>query len=228
MAFKVAKVVGLVLTVMCWLWASENQFSYAAKVAMIWCSPLLAYPITLAARRTLDARPMQVEWINLLTHYAMMTCLGVGIFGAIALVEKRPGVTIPIPPELGFGLLILSCAGAAITVLNLALRGKGAPFAAKLSSRLATDWMYGWTRNPMVLATLALIFSIGLWHRSLWFVVWMAISVSPALIFFVRRYEERELEIRFGDAYRNYRARTPFLWPRRPLSTPRTRDKEQG
>jgi protein-S-isoprenylcysteine O-methyltransferase Ste14 len=29
-------------------------------------------------------------------------------------------------------------------------------------------------------------------------------------------YEERELEIRFGQSYREYKARTSFLWPRKP------------
>jgi protein-S-isoprenylcysteine O-methyltransferase Ste14 len=40
------------------------------------------------------------------------------------------------------------------------------------------------------------------------------VSVFPGWIFFVKRYEERELEIRFGEFYVDYRARTPFLWPR--------------
>lgn len=69
----------------------------------------------------------------------------------------------------------------------------------------------GWTRNPMLLATLALLLSVGLWYRSVWFLLLVAISVSPGWIFSVRMYEERELEIRFGRAYRGYRARTPFL-----------------
>ena len=29
----------------------------------------------------------------------------------------------------------------------------------------------------------------------------------------VKIYEERELELRFGEAYRDYRAKTPFLVP---------------
>jgi protein-S-isoprenylcysteine O-methyltransferase Ste14 len=33
---------------------------------------------------------------------------------------------------------------------------------------------------------------------------------------FLKVYEERELEIRFGEAYREYREKTPMLWPRRP------------
>jgi len=76
--------------------------------------------------------------------------------------------------------------------------------------------MYGWTRNPMLLCTLLCLLSWGLWYRSLWFVVWAGVSVSPGWIFLVKLYEERELEIRFGEGYGRYRAQTPFLWPRRP------------
>jgi protein-S-isoprenylcysteine O-methyltransferase Ste14 len=105
---------------------------------------------------------------------------------------------------------------AFLTVLNLAVRGLGAPFAVKLSSRLATDWTYGWTRNPMLLCSLAWLFSLALWYRSIWLIVWFAVSVAPGWIFFVKRYEERELQIRFGASYEEYKARTPLLWPRRP------------
>jgi protein-S-isoprenylcysteine O-methyltransferase Ste14 len=66
-----------------------------------------------------------------------------------------------------------------------------------------------------------LLLSVGLWYRSVWFLLWVAAIVSPGLIFFVRKYEERELEVRFGSAYRDYRLRTPFLWPRNP--SPATR-----
>ena len=36
-----------------------------------------------------------------------------------------------------------------LTVVNLALKGLGAPFFIQLSRRLSTDWMYAWSRNPM-------------------------------------------------------------------------------
>jgi hypothetical protein len=42
------------------------------------------------------------------------------------------------------------------------------------------------------------ILSVGLQYRSTWFVLWVILIVSPGWIFFVRIYEERELQIRFG------------------------------
>ena len=69
----------------------------------------------------------------------------------------------------------------------------------------------------MVLCTLAWFISLALWHGSAWGVLWISVCVAPVLLYFVRTYEERELEIRFGSSYAQYRARTPFLWPRRPV-----------
>lgn len=214
----IAKIAGLLVTVACWMWASNAQLSDAWAMVVVWCAPLFAYPITLAGRRALDAQPTvrRAEWTNILVHYAIGTSLGVGIFSAFRLVAKRPGIPIPVPPQVSLALAIVTGAAAFLTVLNLAIRGLGAPFAVRLSSRLATDWMYAWTRNPMVLCSLAWLFSLGLMCRSLWILVWMAVSLSPGLIFFVAWYEKRELQIRFGAGYEEYRQRTPFLWPRRP------------
>ena len=68
----------------------------------------------------------------------------------------------------------------------------------------------------MLLCTLALLLSVGLRYRSIWFVVWVMLIVSPGWIFFVKVYEERELGLRFGDSYLKYKARTPMLLPRWP------------
>jgi protein-S-isoprenylcysteine O-methyltransferase Ste14 len=65
----------------------------------------------------------------------------------------------------------------------------------------------------MVLAVLAWLLSFGLWIRSALFLAWVLALVTPAWLVFLRVYEERELEIRFGEPYLDYRARTPMLFP---------------
>ena len=213
-----AQVAGLAVTVACWVWAANGQRSEAWNVALIWCAPLLTFPITLLGRKALDARlgVRRAEWVNVAVHYAMMIALGVGIFPGFRLLMKQPVVATPVLAQLVAAVVVLTGIATFLTVLNLAWRGLGAPFAVKLSSRLATDWMYGWTRNPMLLCTLAWFLSLAQWHQSAWGVLWIAVSVAPGWIFFVRLYEERELEIRFCASYAEYRARTPFLWPRKP------------
>jgi protein-S-isoprenylcysteine O-methyltransferase Ste14 len=41
-------------------------------------------------------------------------------------------------------------------------------------------------------------------------ILWLAVSIAPGWIFFVKRYEQRELELRFGTSYIEYRSRAPF------------------
>jgi len=215
MLLTAVKLAGLVLTAACCWLASRTT-----NLALIWGAPILTIPVAALGRHALDAAASKkrAEWADVIVHYAMMMALGAGIFPAVKLVRDAPGLAILFPRALGFALFVITGAITALTVLNLAIRGLGAPFAAKLSSRLATDWMYAWTRNPMLLATLLWFFSMGLWRQSVWFVVWMAVSVAPGWIAFIKIYEERELELRFGPGYLEYKARTPFLWPRRPMT----------
>ena len=64
---------------------------------------------------------------------------------------------IPVARQVVWGLVMVTGAGTVLTVANLAIRGLGAPFAVKLSSRPATDCLYAWTRYPMVLCNLRLV-----------------------------------------------------------------------
>jgi protein-S-isoprenylcysteine O-methyltransferase Ste14 len=38
--------------------------------------------------------------------------------------------------------------------------------------------------------------------------------ITPVHMFNLKYFEERELELRFGQPYRTYRSHTPFLFPR--------------
>lgn len=48
-----------------------------------------------------------------------------------------------------------------------------------------------------------------------WFILVFALIALVAIRFVVVPLEERELEAKFGDAYRSYRQRTGVLLPRR-------------
>jgi protein-S-isoprenylcysteine O-methyltransferase Ste14 len=133
----------------------------------------------------------------------------------------HPGRLLPNPEKLGLVLMWVLGPVVALTVINLAVRGLGAPFAAPISRRLATEWLYRYTRNPMVLSLLLFFVAMGLWLRSAWFIAWVVALAAPAWVFYLKVFEERELELRFGHSYLEYRNRTPMLWPGRPRKTQR-------
>ena len=202
-----------------WWWMLQPVFSGPLNLAVIVGATLLVIPAAWLGRKTLDAAPtvQRAAWVTTWVHYAVGGLLGAAIIRAVLTHADWALWSLPVPKALGLTLAILTGAATLFSVLNLALKGLGAPFAIALSQKLAVDWMYAWTRNPMVLAGLAFLVSLGLWYQSLLFVLWVLLLFAPALLFFVKVYEERELEVRCGSSYLAYRARTPMLFPRRPL-----------
>jgi protein-S-isoprenylcysteine O-methyltransferase Ste14 len=198
--------------------AVDTPLSDVMNLSIILGGVLLVYPVVWLGRKTLDRHPTKsgVVWITTFVQFAVANLLGLGAIRAAITHRNWSDWALPVPTEIGFVLLILTAAATMLTVVNLALKGLGAPFFIVLSRRLAADWMYAWTRNPMVLALLAFLLSLGIWFQSVLFVLWVLILFAPALLFFVKVYEERELELRFGASYLEYKSRTPMLFPRRP------------
>jgi len=208
----------LVFTLFIWLWAPNQPLSNIMNLSIIVGGILLVFPIVWLGRMILDRQPTtsRAAWITTFVHFALVILFGVAIIRAVTTHQDWSGWTLPIPVEIGLLLVIITGVAALLTVINLALKGLGAPFYIAFSRKLAVDWFYAWTRNPMVLATLAFLLSLGIWFQSALFVLWVLILFAPALLVFVKVYEERELEIRFGASYLEYKSRTPMLFPRRP------------
>ncbi len=210
----------VLLVLIWWIWmlALEASLTATLNLLILVGAVLVVFPVVWLGRRMLDQHPTpsRMPWITTFVHYSLGMLFGIAIIRAIVTHQAWSGWALPIPTPIGYGLVIITSVAAMLSVINLALKGLGAPFAIALSQRLAVDWMYAWTRNPMVLASLALLVALGIWYQSVLFIVWAMLLVSPALLFFVKVYEERDLELRFGAPYLEYKARTPMLFPRRP------------
>jgi protein-S-isoprenylcysteine O-methyltransferase Ste14 len=192
--------------------------SSAVNLSVIVGGVLLTYPLVWLGRVMLDKQPTmsRAVWATTFVHSGLGFTFGIPIIRVLTTYQDWPGWPLPVPTEIGLALVIVTGVAASLTVLNLALRGFGAPFFIALSRKLAVDWLYAWTRNPMVLAALAFLVSLGIYFQSALFVLWALFLFAPALLFFVKVFEERELELRFGASYLEYKSRTPMLFPRRP------------
>jgi protein-S-isoprenylcysteine O-methyltransferase Ste14 len=201
-----------------WWWALHTPLSNAVNLSVIAGGVLLVFPLVWLGRKILDRHltTSGVAWITTFVHVAVGNLLAVAVIRAVTTHQDWSDWVLPVPAKIGLLLAIIAGIACLLTVVNLALKGFGAPFFIALSRKLAADWLYAWTRNPMVLACLALLVSLGIWFQSLLFVLWGLILFAPALLFFVKVYEERELEFRFGASYLEYKSRTPMLLPRRP------------
>ena len=92
--------------------------------------------------------------------------------------------------------------------------GGGGPGLEIPPERIVDTGLYHYTRNPMYLGHLVFMLGLALTFRS-WLA--LAILVVNAIWFDQRvRSDEARLEARFGDAYRDYKARVkrwiPFVW----------------
>jgi protein-S-isoprenylcysteine O-methyltransferase Ste14 len=208
----------LVLTWLLWVWIVDQPLSNIQNLSLIVGGVLLVFPVVWVGRKTLDKQPAmgRAVWVTTLVHFALGILLGFSLIRAVATHQDWSGWTLNVPSDVGPALVMITGAACLLTVINLALKGTGAPFFIVLTRKLVAGWLYSWTRNPMVLAGLAFLLSLGIWFQSTLFVLWTLFLFTPALLFFVKVYEERELEIRFGASYREYKSRTPMLFPRRP------------
>ena len=214
----VFRVALLVFIWIIWWWALNAPLSNVMNLSIIVGGVLLTFPLVWFGRKILDRHQTigHAVWTTTFVHFGLGFTFGIPIVRVVTTHQDWFGWVLPIPSVIGLALVIITGAAFLLVVVNLALKGFGAPFFIALSRKLAVDWLYAWTRNPMVLAGLAFFLSLGIWFQSALFVLWALIVFAPALLFFVKVYEERELEIRFGLSYLEYKSKTPMLLPRRP------------
>ncbi len=210
----------LVLLFFVFSWAIYQPLSYIMNLSIIVGSVLLVFPLVWLGRKMLDRQPTpsRASLITIFVHYALGILLGISLVRALVTYQNWTNWKLPIPVGIGLVLVIATGAATLLAVINLALKGLGAPFAIALSRKLAVNWLYARTRNPMALAGLAFLVALGIWFPSILFVLWVLILFVPAYLAFVKLYEERELEIRFGASYIEYKSKTPMLFPRKPRS----------
>jgi protein-S-isoprenylcysteine O-methyltransferase Ste14 len=200
------------------------RWSLSAADEGTWTWPALtgcaaaAAPLAFLGRRLLEKWPEgeAARYIALGMHYLVMLLLGMPVLGALRSQTRGADWPIAVNPWVANAMLVVSGTAVVLSMIDLAHGSAGDAEGVVSSRRLAVNRMYAWTRNPMVLSFIALLVSLGVWVRSGLFVAWSLCVVAPAWLTVVKVFEEYELGLRFGEEYERYRARTPFLAPRRP------------
>lgn len=118
--------------------------------------------------------------------------------------------------SVGGGVLLLAGAGLAWAGARTLLRRGTHIIPTRPALTLATDGIYGWTRNPMYVGGAPLMLGLAI----LFALDWIPLLMVPAWVFLhfgIVRREEAYLEDKFGAAFRTYKARVPRYvgWPRR-------------
>ena len=218
---------GLGIALLTWRWASAHMHDRSTCLLTMFLPLTLAPVVAFAGRRFLRGKRTlaEVKLATTLVHYGVAIPMGVAIIAAMKTAQQWRYWPFSFPQVPATILLAVTGAAVTWTVLNLAWRGLGAPFGIVLSHRLATDWAYRYSRNPMAVSLAAFFAALGLWLESGLFLVWLVLALVPAEISFLSLYEERELELRFGPQYLSYKARTPMFLGLRKTPQPK-RDVE--
>jgi protein-S-isoprenylcysteine O-methyltransferase Ste14 len=91
--------------------------------------------------------------------------------------------------------------------------GRGTPVPLMATQQLIVQKPYSYCRNPMALGTIAAYLGIALLIGSISAAA-VVLTLGAFLLVYIRFFEEKEMELRFGRAYLEYRKRTPFIIPR--------------
>jgi protein-S-isoprenylcysteine O-methyltransferase Ste14 len=106
---------------------------------------------------------------------------------------------------IGGSLILIGLALATAGIRNFSRAGTPVP-SIKPTRALVTTGMHGWTRNPIYLGMFLVYGGIGVAARSPWTLI-LTLPLAITIRYGVVAREEAYLERRFGDAYRDYKAR---------------------
>ncbi|HDH96818.1 MAG TPA: isoprenylcysteine carboxylmethyltransferase family protein [Proteobacteria bacterium] len=161
-----------------------------------------------------------------LAHRAAASVIGLVLFmflipwGLIALagaLERSLGVArfVVQPLNMVFGALavLAGLAFAGWTVAVQLTTGRGTPVPAVPPKRLIVSGPYRYCRNPMVMGYILYCFGLSIWLGSAVLFAF-ACGLWGIGAAYIKLIEEKELEARFGDAYREYRDSMPMFIPR--------------
>jgi protein-S-isoprenylcysteine O-methyltransferase Ste14 len=123
------------------------------------------------------------------------------------------GPRLPATDPVGGGVF-LAASLLGLGTANVFVRdGAGTPLPLDTARRLVIAGPYRHVRNPMAMFGFAQAIGVGMWLRSPGVLVYTAVGMAiwQGL---ARPWEEADLERRFGDRYRRYRAVVSCWWPR--------------
>jgi len=154
-------------------------------------------------------------------HFMFFVTLGtiylVGLFypGLTHFDETTGLAPLPWRPFfLVLGILVAMPGLYYMGITNILLRklGSGAN-AFRLTKRVVAEGVYKRTRNPMSLGYYLLVIAFSFVLDSTTLSLIALLGVIPSHIYFLKYFEELELELRHGNDYLEYKKSVPFLIP---------------
>jgi protein-S-isoprenylcysteine O-methyltransferase Ste14 len=188
---------------------------------------LIAFVVTVAvAGLWLNENPSKINAEKASRIVQFLFFVGLGIPFVVAFfspglkhLDELVGLN-PLPFQTVFLVLGILLAIPGLYLMgasNISLRtvGSGAN-AFKLTQRIVEKNIYQFTRNPMSLGYYLIGLGIAFISGSTLLTLYVVFGIIPAHLLTIKFFEEMELELRFGEPYREYKQSVPFLFPKPP------------
>jgi protein-S-isoprenylcysteine O-methyltransferase Ste14 len=157
----------------------------------------------------------------------ILACLLAGILFVflvpLALIKPIPKLdAILLLPEVNFGdiniilgliFMLIGSFYAQWSVVSQMALADGTPLPLLPTQKLLVSGPFSQCRNPMTFGTLMLYLGIAILVGSMSSIIVVVLFVL-LLVAYIKNIEEKELALRFGQAYLDYKAKTPFFFPR--------------
>ena len=91
--------------------------------------------------------------------------------------------------------------------------GRGTPVPIMATQLLIIQKPYNYCRNPMAFGAIVVYLGVAFLLGSISAIV-LVLTGAVILLLYIKLVEEKEMEVRFGEAYQAYRKQTPFIMPR--------------
>lgn len=164
----------------------------------------------------------KAERMSSISHSLFHICLVfpavVGVFypGLTRFDEVMGLSSLPYPRGAFMLGILLLVAGMVLFTLSIRslIGAKQGAAAMRLTLDMVTQGIYARARNPISLGYYLICVGVGLVSASTYITLAAVFVVIPLHVFNLLFFEERQLELRFGQSYRDYKRATPFLMPR--------------
>jgi protein-S-isoprenylcysteine O-methyltransferase Ste14 len=200
--------------------AQDVEKQVAAQVAIVFALVTIVIDVysnlTLPDRAGYNKPPGNV-WVRffirttevLSTYYVAGPAVATLLDGLLGLGKLVPA------PYNWLGLLPLALGGflAIWSSVTFSAKGSGTTIPFEPTQNLIIEGPYRYIRNPMMLGTLIVVAGLTLLLASCMLLIFLCMHIVVDTLY-VAKVEEKEMEIRFGQAYLDYKARVPSCFPR--------------
>lgn len=171
--------------------------------------------------KEMTAEP-RIRWKQLLLYLSVFVIAPIVTFVLGRWLDEIAGLNgfppLPLNLIIGFPVFFGGLAIGIKSTRELYKIGYGLPWGKlngkSQTTRLVTNGVYEYCRNPMTLGYSLLPCGMGIMFKSPGMTFFIPAMIIAVAIVYVKVWEEPGLEKRFGEDYREYKRKTPFLIPR--------------